>query len=142
MQSRFSKTEDHLYQKSGVILHPIIDLQPTNLTCIYSTLLFIQSQADRLNISTPVVTFAYVIGGSGLEEVLTEVCVENSVLHMLSGKAYARAVRAYILVDSVLNNMLIEEVMRSLEPEHIANLKKAFQDFPKRVVLKRIVVKL
>ena len=141
MQSRFLKTEDHLYQKSGVILLPIIDLQPTNLTCIYSTLLFIQSQADRLNISTPVVTFAYVIGGSGLEEVLTEVCAENSVLHMLSGKAYARAVRAYILVDSVLNNMLIEEVMRSLEPEHIANLK-AFQDFPKRVVLKRIVVKL
>ena len=50
---------------------------------------------------------------------------------MLSGKAYARAVRGHILVDSALKNMLIKEVMPSLEPEHIANLKKAFQDFPK-----------
>ena len=57
MQSRFSKTEDHFYQKSDVILLPIIDLQPTNLTCIYSTLLFIQIQVDKLNLSTPVVTF-------------------------------------------------------------------------------------
>ena len=129
-------------------------------------MLFIQSQADKLNILTPVVTFdqslwysasgiiaekkldivyrlggfhtlmsfinsiGYVMGGSGLEEVLTEVYVEDSVLHMLSGKACARAMRGYILIGSTLN-ILIEEVMPSLEPEHIANLKKAFQDFPK-----------
>ena len=71
------------------------------------------------------------MGGSGLEEVLTEVYAENSILHIISGKAYARAVRGYILNDSTLNNMLIEEVISSLEPEHIADLKKAFQDFPK-----------
>ena len=71
------------------------------------------------------------MGGSGLEEVLTEVYRENSVLHMLCRKAYARAVRGYIFVDSPLNNMFTEEVMSSLEPEHVANLKKAFQDFPK-----------
>ena len=35
--------------------------------------------------------------GSSLEEVLTEVYVENSVLHMFFGKAYARAVRACLL---------------------------------------------
>ena len=40
-----------------VIMLPIIDLQPTNLNCIYSTLLFIRSQADKLSIKTPVVTF-------------------------------------------------------------------------------------
>ena len=130
-------------------------------------MLFIQNQADKLNISTPVVIFdqpvwykasgivaekkldivcwlggfhilmrfigsiCYVMGGSGLAEVLTEAYAEKSVLHMLSGKAYARAVRGYILVDSALNNMLIEEVMPSREPEHISNLKKTFQDFPK-----------
>ena len=37
IQSRFSKTEDHFYQKSDVILLLIIDIQPTSLTCIYST---------------------------------------------------------------------------------------------------------
>ena len=123
-------------------------------------MLFIQSQAEKLNVSTAVVTFdqplwykasgiiaekklnivcrlgvlhtlmgfigsiGYEMGGSDLEEVLTEFYAENSVLHMLSGKAYARAVRGCILADSALNNMLIEEVMPSLEPEHVANLKK------------------
>ena len=76
-------------------------------------------------------SIGYKIGGFGLEEVLTEVYAENSILHIISGKAYARAVRGYILVDSTLNNMLIVEVMSSLEPEHIAELKKVFQDFPK-----------
>ena len=38
-------------------------------------------------------SIGYMIGVSGLEEVLTEVYAKNSVLHMLSGKAYARAVR-------------------------------------------------
>ena len=36
---------------------PIIDLNPTDMTCIYSTLLFISQQAEKLNIDTPVVTF-------------------------------------------------------------------------------------
>ena len=76
-------------------------------------------------------SIGYVMSGSGLEEVLTEVYAENSVLHMVSGKAYARAVRGYILVDSTLNNMRIEEAMPALEPEHVANLKMAFQGFPK-----------
>ena len=38
-------------------------------------------------------SIGYMMGVSGLEEVLTEVYAKNSVLHMLSGKAYARAVR-------------------------------------------------
>ena len=37
MQSHFSKTEDHFYQKSEVILLPVIGLQPTNLICISFT---------------------------------------------------------------------------------------------------------
>ena len=57
MQQMFRSSNDVHYNKSDVILFPIIDLQPTNLTGIYSTLLFIQRQADQLNIKTPVVTF-------------------------------------------------------------------------------------
>ena len=70
-------------------------------------------------------SIGYVIGRNGLKEVLTEVYAENSDLHMLSGKAYPRVVRGYILVDSTLNNMLVEELIPSVEPEHIASLKKA-----------------
>ena len=36
---------------------PIIDLNPTKEKCIYSTLLFIQEQAKKLNIATPCLTF-------------------------------------------------------------------------------------
>ena len=43
--------------KSTISLLPIIDLNPTDMTYIYSTLKFIQSQAKELNIVTPVITF-------------------------------------------------------------------------------------
>ena len=43
--------------KSTVSLLPIIDLNPSNLSCIYSTLLFIIDQSKFLKVQTPVVTF-------------------------------------------------------------------------------------
>jgi hypothetical protein len=38
--------------------------------------------------------------GSGLEELMAEVYAENSVEHMLSGKAVSRALRAHFLIES------------------------------------------
>ena len=43
--------------KSTVSLLPIIDLNPSDLSCIYSTLLFIIDQSKFLKVQTPVVTF-------------------------------------------------------------------------------------
>ena len=43
--------------KAVVHMLPITDLNPSNMTCIYSTLCFILNQANSLNIKTPVVTF-------------------------------------------------------------------------------------
>ena len=43
--------------KSDVHLLPIIDLNASDPTCIYSTLLYIESQAKKLNIMTPCITF-------------------------------------------------------------------------------------
>ena len=68
------------------------------------------------------------MSGSGLE-VLTQVYAENSVSYMMSGKAYSRAVRGYILVDSALNNILIEEVMPALQEEDETTIKKAFESY-------------
>ena len=45
------------FQYSNVLIFPIIDLPPTDLTCICSTLLFIQSQAKKMNILTPCAAF-------------------------------------------------------------------------------------
>jgi hypothetical protein len=36
---------------------PIVNLPPTDVNCVYSTLLFIESQSQNLNIATPCVTF-------------------------------------------------------------------------------------
>ena len=43
--------------RSVVTMLPIIDMDPTNMTCIFSTLSFIANQANKLQIDTPVVTF-------------------------------------------------------------------------------------
>ena len=47
------------------------------------------------------------MSGSGIEELLEMVYATNSVGHMMSGKAFARAIRGHFVVDSCLNNILI-----------------------------------
>ena len=43
--------------KSTVNLLPITDFDPSNMSCIYSTINFAIDQTNRLNIETPVLTF-------------------------------------------------------------------------------------
>jgi len=43
--------------KSNVMFLPIVDLNPSDGNCIYSTLCFIVSQAKLLNVHTPCITF-------------------------------------------------------------------------------------
>ena len=129
---------------------PMIDMEPSNMTCIYSTLIFINEQAKRYSV-TPVVTFdqplcwkalmvvanepqqshlksivlrlgglhiqmsslgciGYLMVGSGLQllqDVLELIYAKNTVGHMLSGKAIARAIRGHFLVDAALNGSLV-----------------------------------
>ena len=44
------------FQQSDVLISPIIILPPTDLTCIFSTLLFIQEKAKKMNILTKINT--------------------------------------------------------------------------------------
>ena len=48
-------------------------------------------------------TICNIITDSGLKEALQLVFTPNAVIHMLSGKAYDRAVRGHLLVDAALN---------------------------------------
>ena len=50
--------------------------------------------------------------GSGIEELLEMVYATNSVGHMMSGKAFARAIRGHFVVDSCLNNILINKIVK------------------------------
>jgi len=42
---------------SVIRMHPIIDLNPNDLSSVYSTLAYIAKEAEKLNIKTPTVTF-------------------------------------------------------------------------------------
>ena len=48
--------------KSQVLMMPIINLNPSDENCIYTTLLFIQRQARSMNVATPSVTFDQTLG--------------------------------------------------------------------------------
>ena len=48
------------------------------------------------------------IMGSGLEELFEEVYSEDTVKHMISGRAYVRVLRAHLMTQSALVEHLVE----------------------------------
>ena len=133
--------------KSSTFFLPMIDMNSSDATCIFSTLKFISEHACRHN-ATPIITFdqplwwkammivdaephesdlkniilrlggfhtemsflgsiGHLMSGSGLQEVLELVYAANAVVHMMTGKAVARALRAHLLVDGVLNGLIL-----------------------------------
>lgn len=50
----------------------------------------------------------YTMSGSGLEELWSEVYAKASIVHMMSGHAYSRALRAHLLTEKVLVSLLLE----------------------------------
>ena len=132
---------------ASIRLLPILDLNPSDVTCIYSTLLFLRKQADYLNIPTACVTFdqpLYIkavdivrnenldiviclggfhtamnfmgaIGsnmrGSGLEEVFEIIYGKKTVEHVMTGKAYMRAMRGHTLVTGALSLIVMQNLI-------------------------------
>ena len=116
-----------VYESSSVKFLPIIDLNPSDETCIYSTLLLFIEEAKKLNILSPCITFdqplwqksmgiikekksinGMLVGGShmlmsflgsmgnlmncsGLEKAFEEVYSEDTIKHIFSKHAVARA---------------------------------------------------
>ena len=137
--------------KSETILMPMIDLDPNDLSCIYSTLKFVTKQARKKNF-TAILTLdqplfwkasqivdsekddpdikeaiikigglhleisflgsiGHLMGGTGLNELLGCVYAENTVPHLLSGKAFSRAIRGHLLTSAALNALLMSEAL-------------------------------
>jgi len=129
---------------SAVEMLCILDLNPSDDDCIYSTLVFVASQAKARNIPTPNITFdqplyikavdialksdlnivvrlggfhtlmsflgsiGHLMKASGLEEVLGLFFGPNTVEQVLSGTAYARAVRGHFLIHAALTDLLLD----------------------------------
>ena len=69
---------------------------------------------------------------SGLSTLLELVFAGNTVTHMLSGKAYARAVRGHFLVDGALNAVLVKKTAEEDHQQVISNALETFDNvFPK-----------
>ena len=58
-----------------------------------------------------IVSIGHLMVESGLKELLELIYVPNAVEHILNGKAIARAVRAHLLVDAVLNTLILSKVL-------------------------------
>lgn len=75
-----------VHEKEGSELKPIV----LNLGGFHSVVSFLGCMG-------------HVMEASGLKEVLELIYAENAVTQMLSGKAYARAIRGHFLVDTALS---------------------------------------
>ena len=142
--------------KSSAMFLPMIDMNPSDTTCVYSTLKYIENHARR-HCVTPIVTFdqplwwkammvvlaepigsdlrsivvrlggfhtemsflgciGHLMAASGLQELWELIYASNTVVHMLTGKAIARAVRGHFIVDAALNALLIACTLDVLIP--------------------------
>ena len=52
-----------------------------------------------------------IMGGSGLAETMETIYAQNSVVHMLDGKAYARALRCHFLIESSLQQIILKKMI-------------------------------
>ena len=138
------------------ILEPwleIIDLNPSDESCIYSTLVYVMGQAKSRFIPVSTITFdqplyikavdiaiksnlnivirlgsfhtlmsflgsiGSMMRGSGLEEVMGLIFRSNTIEYVLSGKAYARAVRGQFILHSALTELLLDYLKNPLSDE-------------------------
>ena len=139
--------------QASVMFLPMIDMKPTDIMCVNSTLHFVSEHARRYGV-TPVLTFdqplwwkattivegaqedsplrsvilrlggfhilisfldsiGHLMAGTCLQELLEVIFAGNTVAHILSGKAVARATRCHLLLDSVLHTLLLCNVFET-----------------------------
>ena len=135
------------YEISKINPLPFINMDPNNLTTIYSALRFSSDHCHKHGIATCLVTFdqplfmkaseivaasaelsnvvvrlggfhllmsymgavGHIMSGSGLEYLWSTVCAKSSVTHMMSGHAYARALRAHYLTQEALAKIKLND---------------------------------
>ena len=60
---------------------------------------------------------------NGFQEMLESIYAPNAVIHMLSGKAIARAIRALFIVDVALNALILTRVLNAPLPCQLETLE-------------------
>ena len=129
MQHIFKSEDEESISKADVLILPMIDLSPSDDTCIYSTLLYIESQASRLNLPTACVTFDQplwlkamkIVSAKGMTKIvlrlggfhlLMSAC--GSVFHMMKGSGIEEALEAAYGPNAVTQMMSGKAITRAL----------------------------
>lgn len=135
---------------STIEMLEIIDLNPSDDSCIYSTMLYVIDQAKSRLLPTPSLTFdqplyikavdiamkanlnivirlggfhtlmsflgsiGHMMRGSGIEEIMGLLFGSTTTEYVLSGKAYARAVRGHFIVHGALSDLLLDHMKNPL----------------------------
>ena len=71
----------------------------------------------------------YIIAGSGLETLRETVYVSNSIPHMMSGHAYARALSAHLLTSVALMGELVSDVS-IFDGAEALQVKELLENYP------------
>lgn len=58
-------------------------------------------------------SIGYIMAGSGIKEALSTIYAENTIDHIMSGRAYARAVRAHILLQLALSRLIFNDLLQN-----------------------------
>ena len=123
MQHVFSENDCPI-TKSEVLFLPIIDLSPSDETCIYSTLLYIQIQAEQLSIPTACITFDQPLWRKAVE-IITERSLRLGGFHtmmsflgsigsMMKGSGLEEALEQVYGPNAVAHMMTGKAVSRAL----------------------------
>ena len=70
----------------------------------------------------------HLMAASGLQDLLELMYASNPVVHMLTGKAIARAVRGHLIVDAALNALLLAKTFNVPLPECTVNEDEVAED--------------
>ena len=53
------------------------------------------------------------MGGSGMDQLLEQIYAGNVIHHILSGKAFSRALHGHLLVHTVLQTLMVEDLLEN-----------------------------
>ena len=71
-------------------------------------------------------SIGFIMRGSGIETLLGTVYAQNTVDHMISGHAYARALRGHFLVCAALNALMLEENIDCLTDINLSQFRNVY----------------
>ncbi|GFY45006.1 uncharacterized protein TNIN_99141 [Trichonephila inaurata madagascariensis] len=58
-------------------------------------------------------SIGYIMAGSGIKEALSTVYAKNIINHIMSGRAYARAAHAHILLQLALSRLIFDYLLKN-----------------------------